>query len=605
MKKHIVSLIVVLIFLLIFINPSISYEINNKQTVLLLYSSNDAIGMEIFENTKMVLQTNDISYAYFDISKTNNLPSIRNFSIVVISTEMIYTMNREAKTELKDYTKNGGKVVQLIRSFDKGYSEVFGIDTFYEPEFIISNGITFYYDIFPGIKNFTITPSECYDISSFSFTLEKNINIIASSYEGIPLVWENVYGKGKTIFWNSTFLSIKDYEGLIIDSITTLLDFSARKVYALGGIFVDDMPSPSWKIIRDPIETEYNITDSEYYYNILIPDLIELAKKYNLKYTTAAIFAYNDKTTPPFDFGEWNNSNIKIGDQIFSIPEEIIKVLKINSDIFEIGFHGYNHQPFTLSKWGNVSNMYSALRAAKEKWNQTIGTYPLVYVPPMNVVDQVGFDATINVFDNIRIFSSLFQEALDEGCDREFGPELWNNEITAIPRISSGYSMSPYEMLKAFSMIEAYGIWTHFLHPDDVFSTPVNLPTAEPDWIRNPLSLPWRGDKTNKNGLYYKFEDSIKLIKESYPWLKYEKASNISKKISSNFNDTQSILVTDYYMEFYNLSPETYILEIPSSYELEKNDNFSITSSMIYSNKKRIVIELSKGCKIYFKNISS
>jgi len=64
------------------------------------------------------------------------------------------------------------------------------------------------------------------------------------------------------------------------------------------------------------------------------------------------------------------------------------------------------------------------------------------------------------------------------------------------------------------------GIWTHFMHPDDVIHTPANYPHSP--YHRNPNYWPWRGDHSGeKNGFYYRFLRWLDFVEATYPWLRY------------------------------------------------------------------------------------
>jgi hypothetical protein len=325
-----------------------------------------------------------------------------------------------------------------------------------------------------------------------------------------------------------------------------------------------------------------------------------LGKRYNIKYTTATVFSYNNITKPPFSFFEWDNTTLlnEDGSKI-NVPEQTFKIL--NEEKAEVGFHGYNHIPFTLAEWHNQANMKKAVESAREKWFSLSSTAPRVYVPPMNVNDREGFDAVMDVFPEISIYASLYTGYFDEGCDREFGIEPWNERIVSIPRVTSGYNLSDYDKITALSAIESFGVWTHFLHPDDVFSTPINYPLAEPEWIRNPESLPWKGVNTGNNGLFYKFEKVVDKIESLYPWLSFKTALEAKDDILHYDDSGSSIDVYNDFINFNTFHEATYIVELPSILTLEKDENLTILSNEIFGNKRKMVIRVKNGCKVYFK----
>jgi len=598
-KRTVFLFISLIILTLSSISPAATYTRKNLQSVLIVYSTEDPYCMEVMKNTEIVLEKNDIYFTKYDLSSNYTFPALDNFAVVAITTEAIYYLPTEPLIDLKEYVRNGGRAVQLFRSYSRETAVIFGIANSSPPAFIEVRGIKFEANLIPGLKGLKIPPEEFDDIS-YPLSLNEDTKIIARAYNGLPLAWSCAFGRGKTIFWNTTFFTNKAYRGLIIGSITSLLPISARKIIGAGIVYIDDMPSPSWKAKLEPIKSEYDITDTEYYFKVMLPDLIDLGKKYNIKYTTATVFSYNNLTDPPFSFNEWDSTTLLMEDgTIINVPVETFKILR--EEKAEIGFHGYNHIPFTLAEWHSQTNMKKAVESAREKWFSLSSTAPKIYVPPMNVNDREGFNAVMDIFPEIGIYASLYTGYFNEGCDREFGIEPWNERIVSIPRVTSGYNLSDYDKITALSAIESFGVWTHFLHPDDVFSTPINYPLADPEWIRNPDSLPWKGEKTGKNGLFYKFESTVDNIKSLYPWLSFKTALEAKNDILHYDSYGTSIDVYNDFINFNTYHEATYVVELPSILTLEKDENLTILSNEILDNKRKMVIRVKNGCKIYFK----
>lgn len=600
MKRIVFLFITLFILTLSLISPTAAYTRRNLQSVLIVYSTEDPYCMEVMRNTEIVLEKNDIYFTKFDLSSNYTFPALDNFAIVAIATETIYYLPIGPQMDLRNYVKNGGRVVQLLRGYSQETTEIFGITNKTTPELIEPVwGVVFETNLIPGIRGLKIPPKDCENVS-YEISLNQDARIIARAYSGLPLAWSYVYGNGETIFWNATLLSDKAYRGLIIGSIVSLLPISARKVIGAGIVYIDDMPSPSWKTKLEPIKSEYDITDTEYYFKVMLPDLLDLGKRYNIKYTTATVFSYNNITKPPFSFFEWDNTTLLNEDgSIINVPRETFKIL--NKEKAEVGFHGYNHIPFTLAEWHSQTNMKKAVESAREKWFSLSNIAPKIYVPPMNVNDREGFSAVMDVFPEIGIYASLYTGYFDEGCDREFGIEPWNEGIVSIPRVTSGYNLSDYDKITALSAIESFGVWTHFLHPDDVFSTPINYPLAEPEWIRNPNSLPWKGEKTGRNGLFYKFDSVVGNIKSLYPWLSFKTALEAKDDILHYDDCGTSIEVFKDFIDFNTYHEATYIVELPSILTLEKDENLTILSNEILGNKREMVVRVKNGCKVYFK----
>ena len=61
-------------------------------------------------------------------------------------------------------------------------------------------------------------------------------------------------------------------------------------------MFVDDWPCPMYDLVKEP----YDYTDTYYYTKIWWPDVKSLFTKYNIPYSTYAVFNYNVIVEPPF-----------------------------------------------------------------------------------------------------------------------------------------------------------------------------------------------------------------------------------------------------------------------------------------------------------------
>ena len=79
---------------------------------------------------------------------------------------------------------------------------------------------------------------------------------------------------------------------------------------------------------------------------------------------------------------------------------------------------------------------------------------------------------------SVKYIQSTYLGDFEEGGNREFDPEPYNDYFFDYPRISSGYFFEKDDIMNIESLYLFTGIWTHFVHPDDVFQLPNKSNTA-------------------------------------------------------------------------------------------------------------------------------
>jgi len=97
---------------------------------------------------------------------------------------------------------------------------------------------------------------------------------------------------------------------------------------------------------------------------------------------------------------------------------------------------------------------------------------PKSYVPPSNYIDSTGLAKLSQGMPSLKYMQSTYLGEFEEGGLREFDPDPYNNHFFDFPRISSGYVLAPTNEWEIESMYMCTGIWTHFVHPDDVYQIP-------------------------------------------------------------------------------------------------------------------------------------
>ncbi len=382
----------------------------------------------------------------------------------------------------------------------------------------------------PGMGNFKYEgdKSEHNGLAKDNFSEEVTIYASAANAPDYPLIIENKVGKGRVIHYNSTLLLDRGMRGLLFAQVLFGLEGIPYPIANTSTIFLDDFPSPLYNIYKAPVAEEMKKNVAQYVTDVWWPDMKAYAKEQNISYTAYVTFDYNAYVTPPFTFKEWDKNSFKKD----GIEQE--KSSWLGRDVYqsghELGFHGYNHVSLLQSDWKEEQYIVTALNAASKKWKTLdFKELPISYVPPSNYIDSVGLAKLKEGMPSVKYIQSLYLGNLHEGGAREFDPDPFNDKFFDYPRITSGYQLNNTNLWALESLYLFTGIWTHFVHPDDVFQIPdkSNEATSGHFAYRNPAALNWHsyGDK---KGLFDLFKDDIKSFKERHPLVRFQNATRSS-----------------------------------------------------------------------------
>ncbi|MDQ7918418.1 DUF2194 domain-containing protein [Mesonia sp. MT50] len=435
-----------------------------------------------------------------------------------------YFFNKTAIKKTLNFVETGGTVVfatldeSRLLKYLGGIKS--GVDIGYNTTAL---GYHFNNNFLPNLKGKKTNNKQVHGgFSRESF--KDDISILATAYNDdyYPVIIENKVNNGNVILFNKYGELEKLDRGLLFAAILSGLENIAYPIANVATISLDDFPAPLYPILSEPIESELDITQKEYYKNVWWPDMLALADKYHIDYSAYVCFDYRNKTEPPFLFTEWELSySEKKGIKKYS-SDLLMKSLKESRH--ELGLHGYNHQSLLKSDWPNQKYMELGLHAARKRWiGSRYGKLPVSYVPPSNDIDSIGFKALENSFRSIKYNCSLYLGDFEDGSDREFAVEPYNAHFYNFPRISSGYLMDGDEQFNAQSLLLYTGIWTHFIHPDDVYQIKSkNGIAAAGDYAyRNKENYGWRLSKDGSIGLLPRFENYLKEIQDVFPMLDF------------------------------------------------------------------------------------
>lgn len=330
--------------------------------------------------------------------------------------------------------------------------------------------------------------------------IDADSELLAESSEGIPLMWKRDYGQGSFLLFNGTMLQEKINRGMLAGGLSLLEPDFIYPIFNMKQMYIDDFPAPMSNAVDDNIYKEYNMNISRFFHDIWWPDMLKAAKRDDLKYTAVMIQSYNDKVDLPFD--------APVDENKYSLISYGLEVIKSGG---ELGIHGYNHQSLQLNEeiadfygyraWKDTGAMASSIRQVLEYANKAFPNYEMTaYVPPSNMLDEAGREALKQAWPHLAVIASLYEEdATNRSYVQEF--EVKEDGIIEMPRITSGYVDTEFEVWAETNTITSLGVFSHFVHPDDLL-----------DDLRS-QNMGWQE-------LYDNFLLKMDRVHEQYPWLR-------------------------------------------------------------------------------------
>lgn len=419
---------------------------------------------------------------------------------------------------LTQYVEQGGFVFQeaIPEKGDAFYRLYRKMGIVNAGEYRDVQGIHLTSNVLIGEKNLIINDPFIVN-SILAVELDKKSRVLAKTADGAPLLWDYPYGQGKFMVFNGTMLQEKLNRGLIAGALSMLEPVFVYPIFNSKLVYLDDFPAPISTAPFPVIYNEYHKTTPSFYRDIWWPDMLALAKKNDLKYTAVLIESYQDNVQPPY-----NSPSDKDIKGLISYGREVLK------SGGEIGLHGYNHQSLQLSQevadefgykpWGSIDDIAEATAEALDFAQKAFPKYSMVsYVPASNVLSPEGREGIKKSWPTLAVIASLYPE---DGKNLAYVQEytIAADGILEMPRMTSGFIEDDFQRWVTANAITTHGIFSHFVHPDDVLSKDRSG------------SLTW--EKMYKN-----FSEKFARIHQTYPWLRAmtsaEAAFDMEKQLAS------------------------------------------------------------------------
>lgn len=456
------------------------------------------------------------------VSGWNSSPKIAATTRVI----MVYDTQKLSDAsvpKLLDFVSQGGTLFVPFANEDRRMAYLLGFKP--EAEYATNTkvcGIYFNHAMLPGMKDRTyVSKMKLFGFARQNFSNDVKILATGGTDNKYPAVVENTIGKGRVLFYNTSCDFGKIDRGLLFAGILRGLEGVPYPIANAATIFLDDFPAPQYDIKAEPVKSEMDMTTADFVSRVWWPDMRELAKEFKIPYAAMLTFDYRNKIVPPFTLDQWNSRKIKTKDKSEPLPDWLVTDVKKNGH--ELAFHGYNHVSLTKHLWRNPKFIPTSMNTVKKKWELSdYGKLPVTYVPPSNEIDAMGVKTLKEAMPSIKYMCSLFLGQKDEGGDREFDYDPYEPRMFNYPRISSGFYFSDNERYAIHSMYLFTGIWTHFVHPDDIYQIPATADKRAGGYsLRNGLNYGWRKSKNSDKAMLPEFKSFLKQMASSYPQMRF------------------------------------------------------------------------------------
>jgi hypothetical protein len=514
--------------------PLIQFVVNEKDSLNKAYS----------KHIEKVADYTKIPFQQIKLADWNAHPTIAKSTRVLCLMETNDIKTNTIDTILHFIAKGGTVFVsQAITDIRFGY--LAGLKTTGDLDTdITSKGIHFTSPFLPNMDGKDIKPKfGHYSLKENNFSSSINVLATASNNPKLPVVIENKIGRGKVIYFNSTMYLDKEDRGFLFSYVLSGLEGIPYPIANTSTIFLDDFPSPLFEAKLEPIASEMNINTAQFETKIWWPDIKYLAHKYHISLTAIPCFDYENTTNPPFDFTQWDSRKIKSKNTIDATSSWLMKDCLANGN--ELGFHGYNHVSLEVKGW-DKDYIPIALNAVEKKWEiNDFGDLPRSYVPPSNVIDQMGVGQLRKGIPSLQFMCSLYSGEKFEGGDREFDFEPYDPTLFDYPRLTAGFYMDEDRKFSQQSMYLYTGIWTHFIHPDDIYQINSIYNKSKGNFdLRNKRNLGWRTTKGKKGGMFYEFDNYLNEITHLFPQIRFLNANTAGNLVynwrASAFKHTET-----------------------------------------------------------------
>ena len=437
-----------------------------KKEILVIYSTADKASSEAYPQFEVMLTDMKKGNVAIDLAK-NPIPEFKDYSIIIILFTDLSFVGAPI-IDICNWVHDDGGNVYFPLTIDKNaYSAAIenriGIEASNDNTFLDSIYINDDF-MLGGGKSYAVTDG--YESARTVELNPKTTKVYAREGDknGVPLIWETSYGKGKFVV-NNFGMCDKAYRGFFAASLSLFGDVSLYPVINGSTFYLDDFPSQIPDGNSEYITRDFGTTIRDFYINIWWPDMMNLSDKYGVKYTGLAIECYDDAIDGTTDATPDTGTFLNFGNMLLRKGGEI-------------GYHGYNHQPLALGRdykgiydyktWKDYASMKKAFGHLVDFCDELFPDVNMsVYVPPSNLLAEEGREMLIKEFPQIKTLSGIYlpDDVLDFALLQEY--DVDENGVIDQPRIISGCDLDDFMKMGAMSELNMHYVNNHFTHPDD------------------------------------------------------------------------------------------------------------------------------------------
>jgi len=542
-----------------------------SQELLVVCDARDLDGLQIMQNVCTALSLGKMQFTMLDIARSTPWPALGRFAAIVVCTERFEELEVEKAARVEDHVRAGGGLIVAYRCWNEHLCGLLGFPRDPgEPKIRPTSGMVFDREILPGARGLRIEDKDFvfengrFDIAAAA--LDPDCTVLASDLDGNPLLWRRAHGAGRVLYWNTDELFCRALRGFMLQTVLACMGTGVAAAGGFAMFHVDDFPTSISDARPEPVATEFGDLDWDgFMFDVWHADMMALREKHGLKYTWYAIMNYHDVDTGPDP--DLDAPDVTTGADV--LRRRLDRAAASGPDD-EYGLHGYNHVPLTGEYWPDLQTLRIKLQLARDLWDDTMpAPRPTSWVPANNWYDADCLPVVAEVFPEITTVCSLYSSGkYRRGGYREFGPEPWQETLLCLPRETYGYVMAPELRMMLLSQISGMGIWTHFIHPDDIFDIPAG--PEDEAYRRNPHGRLWRA--TNGQGLaglLPMLDGWISEVRELYPWLEFVTTSQAEERYRAHVGRTVDVMLGDDIVEivtdregvfFVRTGPETAIV---------------------------------------------
>jgi hypothetical protein len=484
----------------------------------LLFDSVDTLSVGIKENTEQVLHYMQQPYTTIDLDKKS---LDVNGCQALLMTASLDSVEYEIPSIIQ-YVEKGGYMF-FMRSEDPTslFNQIYRKIGFVNFSYIKGEfGIELTSNVLINQKGVHYDGEFIYN-DVLTGELEEDVDVLAITNNQNPLMWRKPFGEGAFLVFNGNSLDSKETRGLIAGGISKLEPDYIYPIFNAKLFYMDDFPAPIPQGINESIYSEYHMDIPTFFHDVWWPQMIRVAKKYDVKYTAMAIQTYSDDVHPPFlplDDEELHN--------LIGYGREVIK------SGGEIGLHGYNHQSlqmdlgvashFGYKRWESIEDMEYSIQTMLRYIAAAFPNYKVMsYVPPSNVLSPEGRQALVNAWPDLAVISSLYMlDPNKRSYVQEF--EIASDGIIEMPRVTSGYFDTEYNKWVEANTITSIGVFSHFIHPDDLLDEE-------------------RGRQQSWKKLYKDFEHLLERLHTTYPWLRSMSSAEAAISVANQLQSEMEV----------------------------------------------------------------